>query len=69
MRLLTCKTTKISTKCDQLQNRDSNMSIEVLKSISTQKAHKTSYKQGSILHYFGTNHRGFDSYAYLCQVF
>ena len=32
------------------------MSIELLKSISTQKAHKTCNKQGSILHYFGTNH-------------
>ena len=32
------------------------MSIELLKSISTQKAHKTCYKQGSILHYLGTNH-------------
>ena len=32
------------------------MSIELLMSISTQKAHKTCYKQGSILHYFGTNH-------------
>ena len=31
------------------------MSIELLKSISTQKAHKTCYKQGSILHYLGTN--------------
>ena len=28
-----------------------------MKSISTQKAHKTSYKQGSILHYLGTNHK------------
>ena len=26
-----------------------------MKSISTQKAHKTCYKQGSILHYLGTN--------------
>ena len=33
------------------------MSIELLKSISTQKAHKTCYKQGSILHYLGTNQR------------
>ena len=32
------------------------MSIELLKSISKQKAHKTCYKQGSILHYLGTNH-------------
>ena len=32
------------------------MSIDLLKSISTQKAHKTCYKQGSILHYLGTNH-------------
>ena len=32
------------------------MSIELLKYISTQKAHKTCYKQGSILHYLGTNH-------------
>ena len=32
------------------------MSIEFLKPISTQKAHKTYYKQGSILHYLGTNH-------------
>ena len=32
------------------------MSIELLKSISTQKAHKTCYKQGSILHYLDTNH-------------
>ena len=32
------------------------MSIELLKSISTQKAHKTCYNQGSILHYLGTNH-------------
>ena len=31
------------------------MSMELLKSISTQKAHKTCYKQGSILHYLGTN--------------
>ena len=31
------------------------MSIELLKSISTQKAHTTCYKQGSILHYLGTN--------------
>ena len=31
------------------------MSIELLKSISTQKEHKTCYKQGSILHYLGTN--------------
>ena len=31
------------------------MSIELLKLISTQKAHKTCYKQGSILHYLGTN--------------
>ena len=32
------------------------MSIELLKSISTQKVHKTCNKQGSILHYLGTNH-------------
>ena len=32
------------------------MSIELLKSISTQKVHKTCDKQGSILHYLGTNH-------------
>ena len=32
------------------------MSIELLKSISTQKAHKTCCKQGSILHYLRTNH-------------
>ena len=32
------------------------MSIELLKSISTQKVHKTCYKQGLILHYLGTNH-------------
>ena len=32
------------------------MSIESLKSISTQKVHKTCYKQGSILHFLGTNH-------------
>ena len=31
------------------------MSIELLKSISTQKVHKTCDKQGSILHYLGTN--------------
>ena len=31
------------------------MSIELLKSISTQKEHKTCYKQGSKLHYLGTN--------------
>ena len=31
------------------------MSIESLKSISTQKAHKTCYKQGSILYFLGTN--------------
>ena len=31
------------------------MSIKLLKSISTQKAHKTYYKQGSILRYLGTN--------------
>ena len=31
------------------------MSIELLKSISTQKVHKTYDKQGSILHYLGTN--------------
>ena len=31
------------------------MSNELLKSISTQKAHKTCDKQGSILHYLGTN--------------
>ena len=31
------------------------MSIESLKSISTQKAHKTRYKQGSPLHFLGTN--------------
>ena len=33
------------------------MSIELLKSISTQIVHKTCYKQGSILHYLGTNQR------------
>ena len=32
-----------------------NVSIELLKSISTQKAHKTCHKQGSKLHYLGTN--------------
>ena len=31
------------------------MSIELLKSISTQKTHKTYNKQGLILHYLGTN--------------
>ena len=57
MRHLTCKTTKIATKCDQWQSRDPNVTIELLKSISTQKGHKTCYKQGSILHYLGTNHQ------------
>ena len=33
-----------------------NVSIELLKSISMQKAHKTCHKQGSKLHYLGTNH-------------
>ena len=32
------------------------MSNELLKWISTQKAHKTCDKQGSIFHYLGTNH-------------
>ena len=32
------------------------MSNELLKSISIEKAHKTCDKQGSILHYLGTNH-------------
>ena len=31
------------------------MSIELLKTISTQKVHKTCDKQGSILHYLGTD--------------
>ena len=33
------------------------MPIELLNSTSTQKAHRTCYKQGSILHYLGTNQR------------
>ena len=32
------------------------MSIELLKSISTQKVHKTCNKQGEILNFLGTNH-------------
>ena len=55
MRHLTYKTTKIATKCDQWKSRDPNLTIELLKSISTKKAHKTCYKQGSILHYLCTN--------------
>ena len=35
--------------------RTPNVTIELLKLISTQKAHKTCYKQGLILHYLGTN--------------
>ena len=34
-----------------------NVSIELLKSISTQKAHKTWHKQDSKLHYLGTNQK------------
>ena len=56
MRHLTCKTTKIATKYDQQQSRDPNVTIKLLKSISTKKAHQTYDKQGSTLHYLGTNH-------------
>ena len=43
---------------------DLNASIELLKSISTQKAHKTCNKQGSILHYLGTNHCALGLYSF-----
>ena len=56
MRHLTCKTTQIATKCNQYQNRDPNATIGLLKLISTQKVYITYDKQGSILHYLGTNH-------------
>ena len=44
------------------------MSIELLKSISTQKAHKTYYKQGSILHYLGTNQFFHSIYSLLFSI-
>ena len=56
MRCLTCKTTKNSYKMSSVMKPGPNVSIELLKLISTQKAHKTCHKQGSKLHYLGTNH-------------
>ena len=53
---LTCKTTQKATKCNQQQNWDPIATIGLLKLISTQKVYKTYDKQGSILHYLGTNH-------------
>ena len=53
---MTCKTTKNSYKMLLVMKPGPNVSIELLKSISTQKAHKTCHKQGSKLHYLGTNH-------------
>ena len=59
MRHLTCKTTQTATKCNQEQNRDPHVTIGLLKPISTQKVYKTYDKQGSILHYLGTNQEAF----------
>ena len=53
---MTCKTTKNSYKMSSVMKPGPNVSIELLKLISKQKAHKTCYKQGSKLHYLGTNH-------------
>ena len=50
------QTTKNSYKMSSVMKPGPNVSIELLKLISTQKAHKTCHKQGSKLHYLGTNH-------------
>ena len=55
MRCLTSKTTKNSYKMPSVMKSGPNVSIELLKLISTQNAHKTCHKQGSKLHYLGTN--------------
>ena len=55
-RYLTCKTTKNSYKMCLVKKPRPNVSIELFKSISTQKAHKICLKQCSKLYYFGTNH-------------
>ena len=60
MRHLTCKTTQTATKCNKYQNRDPNATIRLLKLIGTQKVYKTYDKEGSILHYLGTNHYSID---------
>ena len=56
-RCLTCKTTKNSYKMSSVMKPGPNVSIELLKLISIQKAHKTCHKQASKLHYFSTNHQ------------
>ena len=52
---MTCKTTKNSYKMSLVMKPGPNVSIELFNLISTQKAHKTCHKQGSKLHYLGTN--------------
>ena len=49
------QTTKNNYKMSLVMKSGPNVSIELLKLISTQKTYKTCHKQGSKLHYLGTN--------------